>query len=558
MQHNMNVAHPKYDGHMLTFSPTIALAADALASALNPNQIGWEVSPASTYAAIQTFNWMCSLIGWEPQPMDTKSQRKSGRFVYPGGVSTAGGTIANQTALLVARNKALLEYFQGLNRKSKKKLAGPAAKLKVEMSLEDLDVTEAGLISALRPFFGLKGFFDFRKIYNTNFIILTSNEAHYSMKKLAGYIGIGGRNAISIPVDSKMRMRPEMLEQKIRELRTSTVNENVILAIVATAGTTATGNYDPITDIADIAAKYGIWLHVDGAYGGAVLLSDQYRYLVNGIDRADSVTIDGHKWLFELPYALGFAGFKDGRNLTQYLKQSAPYVIHADSDVPDLGGFSVQGSMRFSDLKLWMTWAAMGSKIFSSVIDHNVTMAKHFERMVKNQPELEGFSEVEIDLYCYRYVPKAMKRVLDMAMEKGDIEAIAEISEYLNKFNSRIKERLQNSGKGWLSREELPDHPMQFYLPEIKKFTEEQVASGKMSKDRANKLVKAIEKFETLRMTQMNPFTEREDMDAILEETIALGRQIYREWLRNNKFVKFLENERPEYAEVFRQENGYH
>ncbi|MBT3181433.1 MAG: aminotransferase class V-fold PLP-dependent enzyme [Deltaproteobacteria bacterium] len=536
--HNMHLPDPRYMGHMLTYAPTLAIYGDAFTSMLNPNQIAFEVGPATTYAEFQVIEWLCSLIGF-PRGTTSADGGKAHKIV-PGGTLTAGGTIANMSALIVARNRALNDFFAKLQIESRKLDGNHGALLnspyaEVRMNFSTLDITNLGLWGAIRPFLELSGYQDFRYIFETQFVILTSAEAHYSMKKIGGYIGIGADNVIPIPVDGNQKMNPRALEDKIRELGKG--KKTVVIAVVGTAGTTASGNYDPISEIADICNRYKIWFHVDAAFGGGALLSEKHRHLLAGAERADSMTIDPHKWFF-MPYALGACLFRDRSMLQHYLKSSAPYVIHADAsdDEPNLGGQSIQGSMRAAGLKLWLAWQAMGTKQLGRIVDHNVAMTKYLESEVKRDPDLEPMHTAEIDLLLFRYLPRKLKGILLQAIEKGDYKTISAINRAVNDMNIEVQSELQASGRGWLSREEMEHNPYAQYAPTSDELKE----SGVRKKQSRTRILKGFN-LEILRACIMNPHTEKGHVDTVLKEVLAMGDASYQRWLTKTRLFDHLE-----------------
>ncbi|MFA4967852.1 MAG: pyridoxal-dependent decarboxylase, partial [Candidatus Margulisiibacteriota bacterium] len=496
LDHQMRLANPKYFGHMLTYAPTAAIFGDALASATNPNQIAYEVGPASTMVEVQLTNWLCHLMGFRSYTGE------KGKIVVPGGTLTAGGTLANLTAMLVARNKALHEFFVSIDtifRRHKKYN-------KVDLDLESTDITKLGIWGAMRLYRKAleteagkallktnKGQ-QLKKYLDTDFVILTSDEAHYSHKKLGGYIGIGGDNVIGVEVNDKLQMSPEALLEKIKWCKE---NNKTIIAIIATAGTTETGNIDPLKEIANIAQLEKIWFHIDAAFGGALTISHKYKERVAGIELADSITFDPHKWMF-MPYALGAALFRDAGMLESYLKQSAPYVMHAGSIDPNLGSVSVHGSMRFSGLKLWITLKAMGTSLLGRVIDQNIDMTTYLKGKLDDSKDFEVLSYPEMDLICFRYVPRELKYYLDQAVKNGDALKIVKVNRILNKLNNKLQAEFQKHGEGWLSKTNMQHSPYSTFK------------SGISTKDAKHLDVVA------LRAVIMNPYTTAKVIDEVM------------------------------------------
>ncbi len=504
MDDNMRLANPRYIGHMLTYSPTIAVFGDALTSALNPNQIAFEVSPATTLLEVQVTNWLCHMMGYRAEDLH------NGKFKLPGGTLTAGGTIANMTAMLVARNKALHEFFVAISKELRRYSRFNPDKVRFEST----DITATGIWGAMkqlrtvletpegRGFTSTKRGQEFRKNLDTEFVILTSAEAHYSHEKIGGYIGIGGKNVIGVDVDSQLRMIPAALSAQIEKCRAA--NQHIIM-VLATAGTTETGNIDPLPEIADIAAINNLWLHVDAAYGGAMVLSHRYADRVKGIEKADSITFDAHKWLFQ-PYAMGAALFKDVSMLTSFLKQSAPYVMQEGSLDPNLGSVSVQGSMRANGVKLYLTLKTMGTDLLGRVIDANIDTTNYLKSKLDVSADFEVLSTPQMDLLCFRYLPRELKFYLDKAVAEGNARKVFQANRIINKLNERVQAALQKSGDGWLSKTEMPHNPYAKFKEGLEK-----------AKDKKQLNVVA------LRAVIMNPYSTPEIVDEVLMALNLIG-----------------------------------
>ncbi len=187
-------------------------------------------------------------------------------------------------------------------------------------------------------------------------------------------MGLGYRSVTLVKTDEFARMDVSDLQAKIAQAQ---ANGEQIMAIVATAGTTDAGAIDPLRDIAGIAAEHQIWLHVDAAWGGALLLSEQYRDYLDGLELVDSVTLDFHKQFFQT-ISCGAFLLKDARHY-ELMRYQAAYLnseFDEEHGVPNLVSKSLQTTRRFDALKLWMGLEALGQKQYAAIIDHGVTMAK--------------------------------------------------------------------------------------------------------------------------------------------------------------------------------------
>ncbi|MFT3647849.1 pyridoxal phosphate-dependent decarboxylase family protein [Klebsiella pneumoniae] len=219
-------------------------------------------------------------------------------------------------------------------------------------------------------------------------------------------MGLGYRSVTLVKTDEFARMDVSDLQAKIAQAQ---ANGEQIMAIVATAGTTDAGAIDPLRDIAGIAAEHQIWLHVDAAWGGALLLSEQYRDYLDGLELVDSVTLDFHKQFFQT-ISCGAFLLKDARHY-ELMRYQAAYLnseFDEEHGVPNLVSKSLQTTRRFDALKLWMGLEALGQKQYAAIIDHGVTMAKNVAEYVKSQPTLELVMQPQLASVLFRSRPAQM------------------------------------------------------------------------------------------------------------------------------------------------------
>ena len=290
----------------------------------------------------------------EPLVLQKIAQR-FGLGEHAGGVLVSGGSLANLQALTVARNIAF-------------------------------DAVDTGVVGlAHQPVF------------------FVSEVAHTSMKKAAMMMGLGAKAAISVRANANAQMDINDLKEKLARSHQS---EQQPFAIVATAGTTVTGNIDPLTEIGKIARTHGLWFHVDAAYGGALIFSDTYRNRLSGIEAADSVTFNPQKWLYVTKTCAAVL-FRKLDVLNQHFRIRAPYMGD-DEAWPNLGELTVQGTRHPDILKLWLSLQHIGTAGYDAIIQHSYALCHHFVQAVKARPFLQLASEPQMNLVCFRFAPEGI------------------------------------------------------------------------------------------------------------------------------------------------------
>lgn len=230
-----------------------------------------------------------------------------------------------------------------------------------------------------------------RGLADSNLVVLTSAEAHYSVERAAVILGLGSDAVVQIGQDKYGRMRPDAFEHELTKAR---ARGRQPMMVVATAGSTVLGAYDPIAQIADIAEREGLWLHVDGAYGASALLSEKRRGLLDGVTRADSLTWCAHKML-NVPLSASVIIVRQPGLLHQCNAVHAEYLYHADNDAPDLdtGEMSIQCGRRVDALKVWLAWKARGDAGMADIVDRKFELATQMRRMVRERDRFELLSD---------------------------------------------------------------------------------------------------------------------------------------------------------------------
>lgn len=235
-------------------------------------------------------------------------------------------------------------------------------------------------------------------------VVYASDEVHNSVDKAIGIIGLGRRNLRRVPTDDDYRIIPAELERAIAEDRSAGRRP---ICIIATAGTVNTGAIDDLNALARIARREGVWLHVDGAFGAALAVSHRLGHLLDGIEHADSIAFDFHKW-FYVPYDVGCVLVRDEAHLRDSFSPPASYLAKLDRGIVgggvSYGGLGADLSRRFRALKVWMSLKEHGTDRYGEQIEQNVAQARYLARLIAVQPELELAAPVPLNIVCFRYV----------------------------------------------------------------------------------------------------------------------------------------------------------
>lgn len=270
-----------------------------------------------------------------------------------GGIILGGGSLANLQALIVARNHALDDAHGDIKSNDK------------------------------------------------NLVILCSAMAHVSIKKSAMIMGVGSENVISIPVDVSGHLAINKLQTAILK---AGENNQLVMAIVATAGTTVTGNIDSITSIAKLANKHSIWLHVDAIWGGGLILSKKYKERLEGINLADSITFNPQKWMM-VAKTCSLVLYKNNSRFEEYFRIKKDYVRENDIAI-DLSELGIAGTKRPDVLKLWLSIQSMGLNGYELYIDHTMKMIEYFEKCASEYEYLRIAYPSETAMICMRSEPE--------------------------------------------------------------------------------------------------------------------------------------------------------
>lgn len=369
--------HPGFFAYFAISGSAPGILAEFLTAALNVNGMIWRTSPAATELEQHTLDWLRQLLGLEP-----------GWF----GTITDTASISTLLALAAARE------------------ARPALAIRTR---------------------GLAGRTDLPVLR-----VYTSAQAHSSVDRAAITLGFGHDNVVHVPVDDAWRMRPDALADAIA---TDQAHGHLPLAVVATVGTTSTTSIDPVSAIADVCQRENVWLHVDGAYGGIAALVPELRPVLAGVDRADSLVVNPHKWMFTpVDCSAFYTRHPDVLRRTfalvpEYLTTSA------SDDVVNYMDYGVQLGRRFRALKLWMVIRMFGAQGLAERVRHHCALAQEFAAWVDAAADWERTTPVPFSLVCFRYVRPGRS------------------AEAADRDNAAILDRVNATGRVYLSHTILGD-----------------------------------------------------------------------------------------------------
>lgn len=337
---NLNMYHPHSMAHQAAPPLPMAVLSELVAVFSNQAMATYETGPAATIMERQLIRWLNSLVAW-PEGS---------------GVLTSGGSQANLTALLAARQQAGNSIWE-------------------------------------------KGMTDGPRLR-----ILTSALSHYSIRRAAGIMGLGSDAVMSVAADEQGRMSMLALKQAHEQCL---ANNEQVMAVVATAGCTATGSIDPLQEIGEYCRAQSLWLHVDAAHGASALLSSQHREKLQGIALADSLSWDGHKLSF-MPAAVSAVLFRDEKASYRAFSQDASYLFHEEDDMAALGFNSsyrtLECTKRMMALKWLTSFKLYGRQGMAALVEHVFSLAEQLARLVVQTAGFTLLMPPQTNIVCFRYV----------------------------------------------------------------------------------------------------------------------------------------------------------
>src|SRR5882672_4606748 len=265
-------------------------------------------------------------------------------------------------------------------------------------------------------------------------VVYASEQCHFSLEKSVDILGMGRQCLRKIDTDERFHIRVDLLRAEIAK---DLSHGRVPCCIVGMAGATSTGVIDPLPELAAIARENDCWFHVDAAYGGGLAFSDKHEEKLRGIDSANSITFDPHKWMF-VPFACGATLVRDGGNVLRDSFDISPEYLSEDrggADVEyDFFRYGQMGTRRFNALKLWMALQFMGRQGYRESVERHLELTRHFAARLDQLPDFERTGEIETAVCCFRYLPEAVR-----ALAPADQDQVQQA----------LQQRIEKSGKAF-------------------------------------------------------------------------------------------------------------
>jgi aromatic-L-amino-acid decarboxylase len=381
----MNAQHPRQFGYFTPPPLPMSIMGELLAQVANQGVDVWHAGPFAAFVEEEVVRWLCDLVGYDKRSF---------------GLLTSGGVMANFMGLTLARDLHL----------------GKLRRLPRPPRGKDLEGAR----------------------------VYASDQAHFSIARALDELGFPIETLVVIPADDDFHLRGQPVAAAIARDRAAGLTP---LAIAAVAGSTNTGSVDAIGELADVATGEDLWLHVDAAYGGGARLSERDRDRVPDLERADSVTVDPHKWFFQA-YDIGGLLVRDGRTLSAVFGGRAPEYYRGGEtpeatteDHDDQLNFyklSFEGTRRWRALKLWMTWKHLGTTGFGRLVEANDDLAAYLAARCADSDDFQAIPTApELSVVCFRHRPPGI--------EGADLDA----------HQDRLQVALEASGDGWLTTTRL-------------------------------------------------------------------------------------------------------
>ncbi len=399
IRHN---GHPRMFGYVASPATPVGAFASLFASALNSNVTSWRSAPAATEVEHVTVGWLAEMIGFKGE----------GRNEGAGGLLTSGGSMANLNALFVA-HRAKESEWRG---RGDEAATG--------------DASRRGLWGAGAPM-----------------TVYASDQIHLSIPKAADVLGLGREQVRLIPSDERYRIDVRHLRERIEADASAGLRP---FCVVASAGTVSTGAVDALSEVARVARERSLWFHVDGAYGALAAAAETKRTLFAGIELADSVSLDPHKWLYT-PLGCGCLLLREPERARAVFKGTEGDYIkvfeHDEAEAFAFWDYGVELSRPFRAFKVWLMLRYYGARRVREAIAEDLSLAAHFGASVEAAEDFELLAPVTLGICCFRYVPPPTRLALARADEKERERLNAELDD----LNARVMHRVQRGGRAYVS-----------------------------------------------------------------------------------------------------------
>ncbi|HJQ81124.1 MAG TPA: pyridoxal-dependent decarboxylase [Lacipirellulaceae bacterium] len=378
-----NLHHPHYVGHQVPAPVPLAALVELAGTITNQAMAIFEMGPWATAVEHAVIAAVGETLGFP-----------SGKFA---GLVTSGGSLANLTGLLTARNVALGDAWR--------------------RGLADRTPSP---------------------------VLVSHADAHYSVARSAGILGIGTNQIITAALDGRRRMDANRLDETLAGLRGRGVP---IIAVSSAACATPIGAFDPLDQIAEVCRRHSVWLHVDAAHGGALAFSKRHRHLLAGIDQADSVVCDAHKMMF-MPALCAMLFYRNREHRLATFRQEAPYLF--DPTAPylaeyDSGIVNLECTKRPAAFGLWGVWSLFGPQLFADMVDVTIDLAQKFYAMLQSADDFEPLHEPQCNIVAFRYAPHHLASAA---------------SEQVDALQLRLRRAIIESGEFYLVQSRLDGRPV--------------------------------------------------------------------------------------------------
>jgi glutamate decarboxylase len=393
---------PQMVGHMTSALPTHIPVLAKLIAAMNQNVVKVETAKTTTFLERETMGQLHKLLYGLPEAFYEEHVQNPASMLA---LFTSGGTLANTSALWVARNRSLPPSEDGTFK----------------------GVEYEGLVPSMIH----HGYKDS--------MIIGSALMHYSLDKATDVLGVGVNGLVKIPVDENYRVDIQQMEDKILWARENNV---LIMAMIGICGTTETGAIDSLSEMAQLAKKYNIHFHVDAAWGGPCIFSQKHRFKASGIELADSVTLDAHKQMW-LPMGAGMVFFKDP-HAAEAVRKSANYIIRKESN--DLGKFTIDGSRAANAVYLHANMQVLGLRGFEVLFDLTVRTTRYMARRIMQSTNFELLVKPMTNILLYRWVPFSLRE------KYFNRQLTDEDNDFIDECNRKLQDIQKLQGKTFVSR----------------------------------------------------------------------------------------------------------